>query len=687
MPEAQTLPPPTPMTERETVQIDVVQRVLQIRAESFNESERTVEVVFTTGARRSMFSWSRWEYVDEELSTDANSVRMERINNGGPVLNSHRSYDLADQIGVVVDGSARMEAGEGIATLRFSSRPELEPIIRDIRDGIIRNISVGYIVYEYEITEREGQRTLYRAVDWEPAEISFVTIPADPGAGVRSEPNPAPQGAGKDAAQGGFPCIFSRAAISAPANLEVRMNPNEPTGQPAPAVVEPATAARAADPAPVAPANPAATATVTDAQIRTLAMQARIPADAILEMQSRNAVPATAYTHESLVADIGTRWAAQGAAAAPSQNRIGITADEGVKVRSAIEAAIEHRCGNRTIDLQTTGASEFRSLSLVELGRDMARRNGETAIARADSMTVAAYMVRAGGMHASSDFPLILANQAGKTLRAAYQAAPRVFANFVRTVELPDFKPASFVALGDAPKLEKTSESGEIKRGSFSEDAESVQIEQYSKGIAVTRKMIVNDDLNAFARIPEMFGRRAAELESDLVITNILVGNPSLRTGGALFQAAAPRGNNLASAGTAITIPALSAGRAVMRKQKGLDGAHLNIAPRYMLVGPDKETEADQMNAAILANVTGNANVFQGRFEVLVDPRVAGNMWFLIAEPAMVDTIVLAYLTGRVGPVVEEAMEFDVDGMKLRCLSDVAAAPIDFRGFYRNPGA
>lgn len=654
-----TLAPPAPTLE--TIQIGVVQRELRIRADSFNEEARTVDVVFTTGARRTMFSWTRWEYVEEELDTAAAAVRMDRINNGGPVLNSHRSYDLADQIGVVVEGSARMEGGEGVATVRFSNREDVAGIVQDIRDGIIRNISVGYMVHQYEVTERQGERPLYRAVDWEPCEISFVPIPADAGAGTRS---------GKPE-QGGFPCVISRAATPAPALQEVRMTtPNElPAGQEAPAVATPAAA-----PAP---------AGVTSANVRQLARNAQLPADAVLELIERHET--APFTHESLVAEIGQRWAGAASGAPAQSGGARVTVDEREKVRAALEGAIAHRCGVKNIDLQATGASEFRSLSLVEMGREIARRNGDHRIANADKSAVADYMLR--GAHSVSDFPLLLANVAGKTLRQAYDAAPRAFADFTRTIEVPDFKAQSMVALGDAPVLEELSESGQIKDGTIGEDAETVTLKTYAKKISVSRRLIVNDDLMSFARVPEMFGRRAAELEGDLVFTNILVGNPNLRAGGALFQAAAARGNNLAGSGTAITVASLGAGRAVMRKQTGINGSRINIAPRFLVVGPDKETEADQINAAILANVTTNANVFMGRLEVRVDPRITGNLWFLIADPAAVDTIVLAYLQGRVGPVVEEAIEFDTDGAKIRCLFDVAASPVDFRGMYRNPGA
>jgi hypothetical protein len=76
-------------TEVITRDMPVQRRELMIAPDSWNPETRTVEVTWTTGARRRMFDWNRWDYVDEELSLEAGHIRLDRINNGGPVLNSH----------------------------------------------------------------------------------------------------------------------------------------------------------------------------------------------------------------------------------------------------------------------------------------------------------------------------------------------------------------------------------------------------------------------------------------------------------------------------------------------------------------------------------------------------------------------------------------------------------------------
>ncbi len=159
---------------------------------SADTNDRTFNVVFTTGATVRRYNFWADESYDEELVADPATVRMGRLNSGAPVLDTHGQYALSDVIGVVVPGSARVENGVGRATLKIDGGDENESIVRKIKDGIIRNVSVGYRVHQYEVIQRDGEVPLYRAVDWEPHEISLVPIGADAGAGIRSAPHTYP---------------------------------------------------------------------------------------------------------------------------------------------------------------------------------------------------------------------------------------------------------------------------------------------------------------------------------------------------------------------------------------------------------------------------------------------------------------------------------------------------------------
>jgi len=130
-----------------TKQIGFLGRSAQVAASSYNETDNTIEVVFATDTPVARSTWDGT--YNEVLRIDEQAMRMERINSGAPVLNNHRTYAGVDmQLGKVE--RAWIEDGVAKAILRFSNREDVKPIIQDIRDGIITNVSVGYRVYKYE---------------------------------------------------------------------------------------------------------------------------------------------------------------------------------------------------------------------------------------------------------------------------------------------------------------------------------------------------------------------------------------------------------------------------------------------------------------------------------------------------------------------------------------------------------
>ena len=176
-----------------TTEENIIDLPLQTRAdvrlqpETIDAEARTVEVVWSTGAtvrRRDLWTGKRY---DEVLSLDPRHVDLSRLNSGAPLLNTHGAFDLANVIGVVERAwiARSSDSYEGRATVRFSAREDVEPLWQDVRAGIIRNVSVGYAVRAYEVSEQDGQVPVWRAIDWQPVELSAVPVGADGGAGFR----------------------------------------------------------------------------------------------------------------------------------------------------------------------------------------------------------------------------------------------------------------------------------------------------------------------------------------------------------------------------------------------------------------------------------------------------------------------------------------------------------------------
>ncbi len=159
---------------------------LEMRAatiEAVKPDARTVDVTWTTGARYDRVDWWTGERYVEELVVSEKAIRLGRLNAGAPVLDTHDRYSGVDKQLAVVD-RAWIEGGKGLATLRFPKAeddPDADRVFRKINDGIIRSLSCGYRRLRIEVDKAE-KPPLWRVVDWEPFEISFVSVPADIGA-------------------------------------------------------------------------------------------------------------------------------------------------------------------------------------------------------------------------------------------------------------------------------------------------------------------------------------------------------------------------------------------------------------------------------------------------------------------------------------------------------------------------
>lgn len=164
---------------------------LQMRAAfkpgTLDAEARTLEVVFGSDKPVRMYTWE-YGAINEELSFDSAHVRMDRLNTGAPVLDNHDSYGSVLDTVVGVIEKAWSDGKKGYAKIRFARTEKAEKILDMARDGILQNVSVGYAVHKYLRTKSTEKDKLdhYKAVDWEPYEISMVAVPADSDAKVRS---------------------------------------------------------------------------------------------------------------------------------------------------------------------------------------------------------------------------------------------------------------------------------------------------------------------------------------------------------------------------------------------------------------------------------------------------------------------------------------------------------------------
>jgi hypothetical protein len=657
-------------------------RAAELVPATFNEADNTIDVVWTTGARVRRYDWWTETAYEEELAVTPEAVDMSRFEAGTvQVLDGHRVYGgVAAILGIATRGS--IENGEGRATLRLSTRPEMAGIVADIRAGIIRSISFGYNVTRYEIT-RAIDRTdgvnmpLYRAAAWQPYEISFVTVPADADASTRQQP-----------ASGGMPCEFiTRASAQpTPTSQEPTMTQGTQPGAQNPAPTDPN---RAAEPAPapapaVAPATsapPAADAASRAADITDLCVRHGVANLAAGLIRSGNSVD---QARAAVLEELARNDAARGG----HQNvRVQTVSDEHETRIAGITEAVLHRVDARA--QLTDNGRQYRGMTLLELGRDLLESRGVNTRGM-DRMRLASEMLQfRSGMHSTSDFANLFANVANKRLRAAYDENPGTYALWARRApNAPDFKNISVVQLSGAPDLLQTNEHGEFKYGTMKDGAESYNVLTYGRIVSLSRQALINDDLRGFDRLVAAFGNSSRRLENRTVYSQ-LTANANMADGVALFEAGTHK-NLGTGAPSALQFSALTTARAAMRVQKGLQNEELNLAPAYLIVPAALEQTAYQLTSSnYVPAKQADVNEFRtgGRtsLEPIIEPVLDANSataWYLASNNGQIDTVEYCYLDGAEGPVIESEVGFEVDGLSYKCRLDFAAKAIDYRGVY-----
>lgn len=194
-------------------------RHVEVRGDSLNKESRTIGLSFSSEEpveRRDFFGPYR-----EILSHDSKAVRMNRLQDGAPLLFGHNSRDIGSLIGVVQ--GAKIEDKRGIATVRFADSDAGNQAMSLVEQGILRNVSVGYQIHRMQVTEGDDNSPdEYRAIDWEPVEISLVPVPADPTVGIGRSVDE------KNGNETKYPVVIERSISTSPKETPAMATPANP---------------------------------------------------------------------------------------------------------------------------------------------------------------------------------------------------------------------------------------------------------------------------------------------------------------------------------------------------------------------------------------------------------------------------------------------------------------------------
>ncbi|MDO9277135.1 MAG: phage major capsid protein [Polaromonas sp.] len=150
------------------------ERALIVERQAINEAARTATLAFA-----SELPYERYWGI-EILDCTATSMRTSRLTSGANLLCDHDSRDVVGVIESVEIGADRV----GRAVVRFGKSVRAEEVWQDVLGGIRRNVSVGYMIHKAVLVETKDGVETFRVTDFEPFEISLVSVPADASVGV-----------------------------------------------------------------------------------------------------------------------------------------------------------------------------------------------------------------------------------------------------------------------------------------------------------------------------------------------------------------------------------------------------------------------------------------------------------------------------------------------------------------------
>ena len=665
----------TAMHRIETREIGPLGLRASIVPDSFNEEARTVDLVWTTGARVERGFFDRFL---EELSLDPKHVRMGRLTNGAPLLDAHDGQSNSGVIGVVE--SASLAPAEGRATVRFAKEDErAESIFRKVRDKIIRNVSVGYRVHKLErVEEEDGALPVMRATDWEPYEISMVPMGADAGAGVRSQPTT-------------NICEF----INPLAEEQRTMAPKTPTAAPsAPAATQVSDDTHKAE----IKAAEERSAEVECERITSIGrcaktlgldddfankhIKAKTTADAFRAVaqdayaeRKESHVDVTARPSISPGDDERDKWA-RGASDA-------IIARAGVSARVAKDEkrrGIEHK-----ID-----PGEFRGLTMMDLARRSLELGGvDTRGMRPLDLVGKAMTHRTA---TTSDFPVLLENTLHRVLLAAWGITEDTWSRFCARGSVSDFRAHNRLRQGTFSSLDTVLEGAEFTTKAVP-DARKESLTATTKGnlVSITRQAIINDDLDAFDKTAMQLGRAAKlTIEKDVYALLALNSNlgPDMADGNPMFDSSSHAN---VGAGATLSVASIDANRVIMKAQTDESSNDiLDIVPQILLVAAGLGGAARTLNAAEHDPDTSGSlrpNSVRGLFSDIIDTgRLTGNRRYIFADPLTAPVIEVAFLNGVEEPFMEMRQGWEVDRTEWKVRLDYAVGGIGFKGALTDAG-
>lgn len=589
-------------------------------------------------------NWDSYEYYEEVL--DITGANTERLNTF--FKDHNRGVDNA--IGKITE--TRVDDGELLADVEFDE--DGASIKRKYENGTLTDVSVGYRINQYTVKERDGDMDLVTVTDFDIVELSAVGIGFDSGAKKTERDFNSTTGETE----------MNEEMKKRLAELEAMTKRNAEENKELKDLVAQREAEKVALDKAEMQRLKAENAELTRKNEVEATANAYGASDAI------RAKYAEAGTSAQMMKDILDERAAQTPAVPVETDKENTRAE----TISAIVDGMAIRVGAKLKDPHSD-ADKYRHSSLVMIANEMLPE---------DERSLNPNEVAHRSM-LSGDFPILLQSVASRVLASEFEQQSATYKAWVTEQDVPDFRTNTDVTskIGGG-RLSRRKENEDFKELSGTENAETWSVEEFGDKFVMTRKMIINDDLGAFTTLIATFGEMASMTANgeayDILQGKGAYANYKMADGSGVFVATR---NN--STSDTLSPEALSAGVEAMGAHKALDGkTPLNIRPKYLIVGKDNEMLAREIIGAtnkIGADVnTGEINVHQGAYELIVDAEIDTGAWYLSASRR---TVKVGYLAGTNRNPIVKVNDSTLSRTVYEGVFDVGVVVEDYKGLYR----
>jgi hypothetical protein len=355
-------------------------------------------------------------------------------------------------------------------------------------------------------------------------------------------------------------------------------------------------------------------------------------------------------------------------------------------------ADVEKVHDEKTLD---AASRRFRGgIGLQELLLEAAWANGYTGRNFRDSREVLRFAfgkdIQAG--FSTIDIGGILSNVANKFLLDGFFSVERTWRNICAVRNVGDFKTVTSYRLIGADQYQPVAPGGELKHGTLGNEQYSNRADTFGLLLSIDRRDMINDDLGAITLVPRKLGRGSGLKINDVFWTIFLANSD-------FFKAA--NKNYISGADTALTIDGLTKAEVTFLDQVDSDGKPIGIMPAILLVPTALSAMGTQLFKSLeIRDTTAStkypiANPHQGKFRSEVSRYLANTKytgasakaWYLLADPADLPVIEVAFLNGQESPTIETAeADFKVLGIQMRGYHDFGVALQDPRGGLKSKG-